>query len=584
MKTTNIEKEMFSWIEGKKTIKSEPVETEDVLKEKFGISNEKILCTVQGKDGLIGIFSKKKDLLIFTDKALYKRPDQKENEVKNRINYSDLCGYVDSETNFHLYGIDGKIRLISLGIGNILSDMHRETTDLINKIQQYVLQNDPTARVKRDNLVDYLVENVVTEKLDDNDKRVYFCIAKERKYSEIIYAALYGYALKDLDRSFAEWIDHDMEKIEDQKLKGTILQEFEDETTKRISFRKKQAAKLEDMEIIDDKKKIDKNFNKLKKEKTDEDYKINKQKKLAVNFFDLYNQTCKDCCDYLLTLDLNILQNKIIDAIDEQNRRSCIIMAIKIKDNKMKEVYEKISSNQGLDANDCKYSDSLYLTPLHYAILQGNEEIALKIIKSYYDLVKLHFDDPEISGAYDYCVWAISKKMSREVILALRDKIPEIVEINKKIDGLMMQELFNEAGSHAMNSTYNSLDKMSRKIRDQGTTQSLDEINEKMNDIQQHVEELRTHKEDIGTDINQLERERDDYFKLYLMKKFQGYENNKLLVVSIVKYIMGHPGIIKENVKCPIENRKLYIINGVIYCFSDAVKKNIPGLGGIQKY
>ena len=174
MKTTNIEEEMLSWIEGKQTIKSEPVETEDVLKEKFGISNEKILCTVQGKDGLIGIFSKKKDLLIFTDKALYKRPDQKENEVDNRINYSDLCGYVDSETNFHLYGINGKIRLISLGIGNILSDMHRETTDLINKIQQYVLQSDPTARVKRDNLVDYLVENAVTEKLDNNDKRVYF--------------------------------------------------------------------------------------------------------------------------------------------------------------------------------------------------------------------------------------------------------------------------------------------------------------------------------------------------------------------------------------------------------------------------
>lgn len=373
------------------------------------------------------------DGILVTDNAIYLNPSHCRGKLSNRLPWADLCeffvAYAGGTSSVSIYRPpDARYTILKTALLDDTSG--RELTRFLSEMQQRILEVHPELREKRTNrfqslLVEYQ-QMAAAGPLSDSVKAILSLLFAEPAYAEQAVALVAAdYAKSHTQSQYLQWIDVLPDNI------SMALREHLIKTWKSV---------------MDD-------FSRCMEERSisyDHAY-----------LQDIYNNLGQDTsptveCTYLRGLICVRLGkwndfSEIIRILTELQAKSCItslyIPRLFAANTQMRQVFEKIKADNGsLSKSMLCSSDSMGLTPYHYALIIENQHMLSSLTNSAWPELPENqvfaLGDEDI---YNYLSLAIYKGLDLEIqkkIAVCMSK--ELRQIQKRLRSLERRTTFEE--------------------------------------------------------------------------------------------------------------------------------------------
>jgi hypothetical protein len=170
-------------------------------------------------------------------------------------------------------------------------------------------------------------------------------------------------------------------------------------------------------------------------------------------------------------------------------------------------IYEKIKSGEEIERDDYFAVDGMGLTPLHYALMLKNFELAKKIINSTKDYSVVLEDIPEeLEALYDYKTWVIQAGEDSLLDLLL-ERTEEIVVLRKTQAHIKRLLMVNKGFTAFGDYTISSGKSAAREARRRGDYDRYDDLSSRASDLNDKLDATKEKGRELQEQIDDIERE-----------------------------------------------------------------------------
>lgn len=428
------------------------------------------------------------DGVIITNKALYINLKHCKNKSTNRIPLTELCKYIISHNDdkapiFLLESLDNRQEIFGKSILDV--NAGNETTHFLRELQQLLADVDPSyLELRAHAIYNFLLQCRSAMKysgLSLDVQKILESLYQESRYcSDAVKLAAEDFARKSTSEQYSEYI---------KDLPQSIPQTIRDEL-----FTLQEEFVLNFIEEL-------KTFS----------HDVN---------FDYLSQILPNLQQETNITDTTLLLQGLISArifkfstfddllkeIRDPEKINILRLFKGIYSNQMMQrVFDLIQADKDLDKNWLKFSDSMGLTPLHYALILWKDASVEKLLKAKTWQPIFVENDAEINGCYDYINLAQFKQSSAcySVLSTLSDLMQTFSKSKKVMERkvaawsaflkgqeMMRSRLINVARSSAAEGNYD-----------------CDDLKEKLENLNQIMQTTQEHIYDLNAALAELDEE-----------------------------------------------------------------------------